>query len=237
VGSNMKLLPQRKALVRSLFLSVLALVASTLVGYSAGVDPDTVGKWELSVNGGLWVWEIHPNGTYEFHSEAADGVAPHAGKFAASGGVWSLQATNGYTDGGTYTFQPPDTLVATGHLGTASWRRLANLTNAAGDDSGITEPAHFVNETRYLKMPNDQRLSYVQGAFDGFLFGYEAAKSGWNIDWVTKCLDSMTAGALRDAADKDAKVMADLVFDGAPTSDGIGGASATYNGLLEVCKH
>jgi hypothetical protein len=65
-------------------------------------------------------------------------------------------------------------------------------------------------------MPDDQRLSYVQGAFDGFLLGYEAAKAGWNIDWVTKCLDSMTAGALRDASDKDAKDMADLVFDGAP---------------------
>jgi hypothetical protein len=233
----MKLQANRKVLGWSLFLSVLALVGSTLVGYAAGIDPDTVGKWELSVNGGLWVWEIHPDGTYEFHSEAADGAAPHAGKFAASGGVWSLQATNGYTDGGTYTFQVPDTLVATGHLGTASWHRVANSANGASGDNGITDPAHFVSETRYLKMPDDQRLSYVQGAFDGFLYGYAAAKAGWNIDWVDKCLDSMTAGALRDAADKDAKDMADLVFDGKPTSDGIGGASGTYSALLDVCKH
>ncbi len=133
----MKLLARRKAVFRGLFISVVALVASTVIGHAAGVDPDTVGKWQLSFNGGLWVWEIHSDGTYEFQSEAADGVAPHAGKFAASGGVWSLQATNGYTDGGAYIFQAPDTLVATGHLGTASWHRVANSTRQApaGDSS------------------------------------------------------------------------------------------------------
>jgi hypothetical protein len=232
----MKLLACRKAFVRSVFLTVMALVASTFVVYAGGVDPDTVGKWELSANGGLWVWEIHPDGTYEFHSEAADGVAPHAGKFAASGGVWSLQATNGYTDGGTYTFHAPDILVATGHLGTANWRRVANPANAAGGATTINEPAHFVTETDYLKMPDDQRLSYAQGAFDGFLYGYAAAKAGWNTDWVDKCLDSMRATALRDAIDKVAKSSAGVVVDGTPTSDGISGASGTYNGLLDVCK-
>lgn len=95
-------------------------------GQGAVLDQDTIGTWEIPVNPGRWVWEIGPRGTYEFHSEAPDGAAPHAGKFSASGGVWSLQATNGYTDGGTYVFQPPDTLVATGRLGTAAWHRLAN---------------------------------------------------------------------------------------------------------------
>jgi hypothetical protein len=133
----MKLLAQRKIIFGGLFISVVALVASTAIAYAASVAADTVGIWQLSVNGGLWVWEIHPDGTYEFHSEAPDGVAPHAGKFAASGGVWSLQATNGYTDGGTYTLQGPDTLVATGHLGTGSWHRVTNSTRQAlpGDSS------------------------------------------------------------------------------------------------------
>jgi hypothetical protein len=33
---------------------------------------------------------------------------------------------NGYTDGGTYTFQAPDRLLATGKLGTGAWHRVAS---------------------------------------------------------------------------------------------------------------
>jgi hypothetical protein len=90
-----------------------------------GVDPNTVGTWELAMQGGPWVWQIRRNGTYSFHSEAGDGAPPHAGAFSASNGQWSLQATNGYADSGTYLFQRPDTLIATGKLGTAAWRRPA----------------------------------------------------------------------------------------------------------------
>ena len=90
-----------------------------------GVDPNTVGTWELPLKGGPWVWEIHRDGTYKFHSEAGDGAAAHAGIFSASNGHWSLKATSGYTDSGTYVFQAPDTLIATGQLGTAAWRHHA----------------------------------------------------------------------------------------------------------------
>jgi hypothetical protein len=90
-----------------------------------GVDPNTVGTWELPLKGGPWVWEIHRDGTYRFHSEARDGAPAHAGTFSASNGHWSLKATTGYTDSGTYLFQPPDTLIATGQLGTAAWRHHA----------------------------------------------------------------------------------------------------------------
>ena len=89
------------------------------------VDPNTVGTWELPLKGGPWVWEIHRDGTYRFHSEAGDGAPPHAGTFSASNGHWSLKATTGYTDSGTYLFQAPDTLIATGLLGTAAWRHHA----------------------------------------------------------------------------------------------------------------
>jgi hypothetical protein len=90
-----------------------------------GVDPNTVGTWELPLKDGPWVWEIHRDGTYKFHSEARDGAPPHAGTFSASNGHWSLKATTGYTDRGTYLVQPPDTLIATGQLGTAAWRHHA----------------------------------------------------------------------------------------------------------------
>jgi hypothetical protein len=90
-----------------------------------GVDPNTVGTWELPLKDGPWVWEIHRDGSYRFHSEARDGAQPHAGTFSASNGHWSLKATTGYTDSGTYVIQPPDTLIATGQLGTGAWRHHA----------------------------------------------------------------------------------------------------------------
>ncbi len=97
---------------------------------SATVDPHAVGTWELLRNPGVWVWRIAANGTYEFHSEAGDGAASQSGTIAASSGKWSIRAlNNGYTDGGTYTFQAPDRLLATGKLGTGAWRRVARGSN------------------------------------------------------------------------------------------------------------
>jgi len=98
------------------------------------VDPNTVGTWELQRKGGPWVWEIHSDGTYSFHSEAGDGVPPHSGTFSARNGLWSLKATSGYTDRGTYLVQPPDTLIARGQLGIAAWRRPPK---ADSSDSGL----------------------------------------------------------------------------------------------------
>jgi hypothetical protein len=88
-----------------------------------GVDSNLVGKWLLPRPGGNWVLEVFGNGKYEFHSEAKDHVAAHAGAFAAGKGQWSMNATNGYIDGGPYVFQPPDIWIAEGHLGTAAWRQ------------------------------------------------------------------------------------------------------------------
>jgi len=87
-----------------------------------GVDPKTVGTWKLPFRDGPWVWEIHRDGSYKFHSEAGDGAPPNEGKFAANHGRWMVQATNGYTDAGTYRFQGRDIWIATGQLGTAPWR-------------------------------------------------------------------------------------------------------------------
>jgi hypothetical protein len=89
----------------------------------AEVDPSVVGTWELKLQGGPWVLEIHRDGTYTFHSEARDGAASHAGNFSASHGQWSLIANTGYRDWGTYVVQGKDTWIATGHLGTGAWRR------------------------------------------------------------------------------------------------------------------
>ena len=90
-----------------------------------GVDPHVVGTWELALEGGLWVLEVRRDGTYSFHSEAGDGAASHAGTFSASNGHWSLIATTGYTDSGTYQLQGRNTWIATGRLGTGTWRSHA----------------------------------------------------------------------------------------------------------------
>jgi Domain of unknown function (DUF4189) len=96
-------------------------------GTTATVDARTVGTWELLINPGVWVWRIAANGTFESHSEAGDGAPPQAGTISASGGKWSIHAlNNGNTDGGTYTFQGPATLVATGKLGTGAWHRVVS---------------------------------------------------------------------------------------------------------------
>jgi hypothetical protein len=72
--------------------------------------------------------------TNSTHSEAADGVVPHAGAFAAGSGYWWLSASNGYADGGTYIVQEPDTLIATGRLGTVTWHHPPRDPNDKSDD-------------------------------------------------------------------------------------------------------
>jgi hypothetical protein len=88
-----------------------------------GVDPHLLGTWYMPIAKGLWVFEIFPNGTYRFHSEAGDGVAPHAGSFSARNGIWSVRTTTGYADAGTYLLQAPGVWITNGRLGPATWRR------------------------------------------------------------------------------------------------------------------
>jgi hypothetical protein len=84
-----------------------------------------VGTWELPINPGYWIWRVAENGIYEFHSEAMDGAPTHAGTLTASQGHYTLHAiTLSWGGTGTYTFQGPDTVVATGKLGTGTWRRM-----------------------------------------------------------------------------------------------------------------
>ena len=91
-----------------------------------GVDPNLVDTWELPLRGSLWVLAISPDGTYEFHVEGGS-AARSQGKFAANNGRWSLKTAAGYTDGGDYLFQAPDTWIVTGKLGAAAWRHSASL--------------------------------------------------------------------------------------------------------------
>ena len=91
------------------------------------VDPNLVGIWEFLINPGYWIWEIGPNGTYTFHSEAMDTTPSHMGRFTASNGHYTMQATNmPGGDKGTYTYTAPGTLVVAGQHGTGTWHRIAS---------------------------------------------------------------------------------------------------------------
>jgi hypothetical protein len=98
-------------------------------GQQGSVDPNLVGTWQLDItqpNSGRWIWQVTANGTYELHSEAFDGTPTNAGTFSANGGRYTLHANNiSWDDAGTYSFQPPGTLVATGKLGTGTWHKIA----------------------------------------------------------------------------------------------------------------
>jgi hypothetical protein len=105
------------------FRSPLPLPSGTA---TAIVDPNVVGTWELLINPGVWVWTIAANGTFESHTLALDNAPSIAGTVTFSGGKWSFQALNlSNNDGGTYKLTAPGTMVATGKLGTGTWRKVS----------------------------------------------------------------------------------------------------------------
>lgn len=96
-------------------------------GKPGSVDPAVVGLWGLNVNGGIWVWQITANGTYQFHSEATDGTQPNNGTFAASNGKYTDHSIMmQWDDQGTYTMQGTTAMVMTGKSGTGTWYRIAS---------------------------------------------------------------------------------------------------------------
>ena len=96
-------------------------------GKPGSVDPALVGLWGLNVNGGIWVWQITANGTYQFHSEATDGTLPNNGTFAASNGKYTDHSIMmQWDDQGTYTMQGTTAMVMTGKSGTGTWYRIAS---------------------------------------------------------------------------------------------------------------
>jgi Domain of unknown function (DUF4189) len=99
-------------------------------GSAASVDPNMVGTWELFINPGRWVWRVAPNGTYELHSEAMDNTPSNAGTFSASSGRYTLHAISmSWDDAGTYKVQSPGVVVATGKLGTGTWKRIGGASD------------------------------------------------------------------------------------------------------------
>jgi hypothetical protein len=105
-------------------------------GHAFTIDPRVVGSWEIPVNLGHWFLEIDPLGTYKFHSDG-DKTPTTSGSFATIGGYWSLKATTGYTDAGSYYIEPPNTFVATSQhfVGKGHWQHPAGAAPAL-DEKG-----------------------------------------------------------------------------------------------------
>jgi hypothetical protein len=95
------------------------------IGVNGGkVDPVLVGTWIMIRNPGQWAWRIANNGTYVFHSAAMDNAPPNNGTLTATGGRYALHALSmNYDDEGTYVVKSRDEIVATGKLGTGTWKR------------------------------------------------------------------------------------------------------------------
>jgi hypothetical protein len=98
-------------------------------GKSPAEDTKLVGTWDLEVptaaGSSRWVWNIRENSTYDFHAEGPGDTPSHSGTFSASKGKYTLISTTmAWNDSGTYQLAGDDTLVASGRLGTASWRRV-----------------------------------------------------------------------------------------------------------------
>jgi hypothetical protein len=93
------------------------------------VDPGLVGTWEMMVPNAKgvarWVWDIHAEGSYDFHAEGPGNVPAHSGSFSAKDGQYTLQSnTLAWADSGTYQLIQGNTLQAVGRLGAGSWQRV-----------------------------------------------------------------------------------------------------------------
>ena len=111
-------------------------------GSASTVDPNMVGTWELFINPGRWIWRVAPNGTYELHSEAMDNTPSNAGTFTASNGHYTLHAiTMTWDDAGTYKVQSPGVVVATGKLGTGTWKKIGGASNNVTRAPAPAKPA------------------------------------------------------------------------------------------------
>lgn len=112
-------------------------------GVSGGkVDPAMVGTWAMERNPGRWIWRVTANGTYEFHSETDDNTPSNAGTFTASAGHYTLHAiSTQWDDVGTYTVQSQNVVVATGKLGTGTWKRISGASSTVTRAPAAAKPA------------------------------------------------------------------------------------------------
>jgi hypothetical protein len=119
-------MPRHARLILHATARIAALLLALAAPAAAAVDPGAVGTWEIVTptpqGVARWVWEIRADGTYRFRSEGPGAAAPHSGRIEVADGKWALSSP-AWTDGGTYRLVDPNSMMATGKLGTAVWRK------------------------------------------------------------------------------------------------------------------
>ena len=170
-------------------ISLLMLVTACGATAAEDVDPAVVGIWELTVPGPAgnahWIWDIHSNGTYEFRIKELGAQGSHSGKFVAKDGKWTLTATTmKYEDGGTYQNPDRNTFTATGHLGTASWKRKQPVvagntkvspTQKSQGSPSVTSPKDSSRPNPYSELTkNLKKATAVKPGVNAYLLGLDA---------------------------------------------------------------
>jgi hypothetical protein len=94
---------------------------------SSLLDPTALGSWYVTIPSPQGVstcyWDIKAGGLYSSWCTGAHPAA-HSGTVLIANGKWALNATTMvWTDGGSYQFPNPNTMIMTGKLGTGAWLR------------------------------------------------------------------------------------------------------------------
>jgi hypothetical protein len=113
-------------------ISVLAFWFVVATPAIAAVDTALVGTWKLDWPGGDMFWVVRPDGFYRLHGSGVP--SRQFGKIEAANGRWSIQ-TVGWTDEGTYRLGDPATWIATGKIGTGTWKRVWAPSEADADST------------------------------------------------------------------------------------------------------
>jgi uncharacterized caspase-like protein len=91
------------------------------------VESAALGSWIMRIPSpqgeSTCYWDVKANGTYSTWCVGAHPLA-HSGTVLIGDGKWALSATTtAWSDGGSYQFPNPNTLIVTGKLGTGAWLR------------------------------------------------------------------------------------------------------------------
>jgi hypothetical protein len=104
-----------------------APVTRTADAKSSLLDVTALGSWYVKIPSPQGVstcyWDIKADGSYSSWCTGAHPAA-HSGTVLIANGKWTLDSTTMvWSDGGSYQFADPNTMIMTGKLGTGAWLR------------------------------------------------------------------------------------------------------------------
>lgn len=118
--------------MRQMTNNLLAICAiATICQPAVALDSNFVGHWRSAAEkpDGYWQvdWTVSENGNYHSEISGPQPIKPEEGVLTAEAGKWSIKATSGRTDGGTYQLNG-NTLVLRGRKDATSWMKVSGFT-------------------------------------------------------------------------------------------------------------